>query len=205
MGDNPRRNLEVEHLVVGLVIKNLGTRLIAGIAQVEVVAGGAFMASANDRRVASVTGSRVNDARTGRWSTGGRRSRSHGLRVAMIWDQSYRMAPALLHVERRMTDGGTLDFTQAVHTQINRTAAITLVPQTLVGAPCGQRLDRLVADGRRRDNTNGVFDVHKHVHKRVIGHGEPVGVARVAKVKVRTDHALVTSAVDRSLTGIAFV
>jgi len=191
--------------VVGLVIKNLGMRLIAGITQVEVVAGSAFMASAYDRGVASVAGSRVNGARTGRWIVGRCRSRGRGLGVAMIWDQSHRVAPALLHMERRVADGGTLDFTQAVHAQINRAAAIALVPRALMGAPCAQRLYRLVADGRRCDNANRVFDVHEHVHERVFGYGEPVDIARVAKVEVRADHALVASATDRGLTRITFV
>lgn len=52
----------MEHLVIGLMIMNLSARIIARIAQVEVVAGSAFVAGPNDVRLASVAVSRVNSA-----------------------------------------------------------------------------------------------------------------------------------------------
>lgn len=123
----------------------------------------------------------------------------------MIWHESYGLVPALLRVERGVVDGGTLDFAQATHAHVDCAAAVTLVAWTLMATSSAQRLDGLLADGRRRNDTDGIFDVHEHVHERVVGDRESIRVAGVTQVKVSADHALVASAVDGSLARVAFV
>lgn len=56
---DPSWELKMEHLMVGLVVKNLNASIMASIAQVEIFARGAFVAGPNDRRIASVAGRRM--------------------------------------------------------------------------------------------------------------------------------------------------
>lgn len=102
-------------------------------------------------------------------------------------------------MERCVVDGSTLDFAQATHAQINCAAAVTLVPRTLMRTSSAQRLNGLLTDGRRRNDTDGIFDMHEHVHERVVGDRESIGIASIAEVEVSADHALVASAVDGGL------
>lgn len=126
-------------------------------------------------------------------------SRTCGLRILVVWHESYGLVPTLLRMERCVVDGSTLDFAQATHAQINCAAAVALVPRTLMRTSSAQRLNGLLTDGRRRNDTDGIFNVHEHVHERVVGDRESIGIASVAEVEVGADHALVASAVDGGL------
>lgn len=115
------------------------------------------------------------------------------------------MVPTLLDMERRMFNSGTLDLAHATQAQIDCAAAIALVSGTVMGAPSAQRSNGLVAYGGSSDNTNRVLDMHEPVHRRMVRDGEASTVARITKVEVRANHALVASGGNSRLARITLV
>jgi hypothetical protein len=198
MSDDPHWKIKMEHLVVGLVFMRLSASLEARVAKVEVEAYSALVASPNNGLIASIAVGGMDGQ--GR----GCRDRGHrGLGFLGVWRESNGMIPTLFHMECRMFDRSALHIaSQTLDASIDCAATVALVSGTFVDAADTQRRHRPVADGRRSDNADRVFDVHEPMHRRVLGNREPNGVALVAEVKVGASHALVPRATDLGLARV---
>jgi len=186
--------------VVGLVLEGLSMRVEARVAQVEILADSALVAVPNDGLVAGVALCGMdNEGRAG-WDS---RCLFLHLGLPVIWRETNGMVPALLHVECRMLNRSTFYFAETVHTSINCAAAVTLVPGTIVRASNAQRQHRLVANSGGGDDPDGVLNMHKSVHRRMVRDGEANRVAAVTQVEIGADHALVTGVGDLVLTRVA--